>query len=399
MSDKSLDIIKKGTDEIIGEDILVKKLKSSKPLTIKAGFDPTAPDLHLGHTILLNKLRQFQDLGHSVVFLIGDFTATIGDPTGKTELRPILSNEEVLKNAKTYQNQVYKILDKNKTLVKFNSEWLGKLSASELIQIIGSYSVARMLERDDFKKRFKTNKNISIKEFIYPILQGYDSVVINADVELGGTDQKFNLLMGRYFQSLNNPDVEDVKQVVITLPLLEGLDGVKKMSKSLNNYIAIDDSPKEMFGKIMSISDELMWKYFEVLSSISLKDLNALKKSAAENKTNPRDAKLDLGYEIVSRFYSDEIAEKSKNDFLSVFQQNKIPDEIDLVEISQMPLPNILKHVGFVKSTSEARRLIEQKALKIDDNVEESVNKVLEKGTYLLKLGKKKFIRVKIANT
>tara|TARA_B100001248_G_scaffold79162_1_gene57251 strand:- start:108 stop:1307 length:1200 start_codon:yes stop_codon:yes gene_type:complete len=399
MSDKSLDIIKKGTDEIIGEDILVKKLKSSRPLTIKAGFDPTAPDLHLGHTVLLNKLRQFQDLGHSVVFLIGDFTATIGDPTGKTELRPILSNEEVIQNAKTYQNQVYKILDKNKTLVKFNSEWLGKLSASELIQIIGSYSVARMLERDDFKKRFKTNKNISIKEFIYPILQGYDSVVLNADVELGGTDQKFNLLMGRYFQSLNNPDVEDAKQVVITLPLLEGLDGVKKMSKSLNNYIAIDDSPKEMFGKIMSISDELMWKYFEVLSSISLKDLNTLKKSAAENKTNPRDAKLDLGYEIVSRFYSDEIAEKSKNDFLSVFQQNKIPDEIDLVEIIQMPLPNILKHVGFVKSTSEARRLIEQKALKIDDNVEESVNKVLEKGTYLLKLGKKKFIRVKIANT
>ena len=254
MSDKSLDIIKKGTDEIIGEDILVKKLESSRPLTIKAGFDPTAPDLHLGHTVLLNKLRQFQDLGHSVVFLIGDFTATIGDPTGKTELRPILSNEEVIQNAKTYQNQVYKILDKNKTLVKFNSEWLGKLSASELIQIIGSYSVARMLERDDFKKRFKTNKNISIKEFIYPILQGYDSVVLNADVELGGTDQKFNLLMGRYFQSLNNPDVEDAKQTVITLPLLEGLDGVKKMSKSLNNYIAIDDSPKEMFGKIMSLS-------------------------------------------------------------------------------------------------------------------------------------------------
>lgn len=399
MSDKSLDIIKKGTDEIISEDILVKKLKSSKPLTIKAGFDPTAPDLHLGHTILLNKLRQFQDLGHTVVFLIGDFTATIGDPTGKTELRPILSNEEVLQNAETYQNQVYKILDKNKTLVKFNSEWLGKLSASELIQIIGSYSVARMLERDDFKKRFKTNKNISIKEFIYPILQGYDSVVLNADVELGGTDQKFNLLMGRYFQSLNNPDVEDAKQVVITLPLLEGLDGIKKMSKSLNNYIALDDSPKEMFGKIMSISDELMWKYFEVLSSISSKDLSALKKSATENKINPRDAKLDLGYEIVSRFYSDEIAEKSKKDFLSVFQQNKIPDEIDLVEIDQMPLPNILKYVGFVTSTSEARRLIEQKALKIDDNVEESVNKVLEKGTYLLKLGKKKFIRVKIANT
>ena len=399
MSDKSLDIIKKGTDEIISEDILVKKLQSSKPLTIKAGFDPTAPDLHLGHTILLNKLRQFQDLGHTVVFLIGDFTATIGDPTGKTELRPVLSNDEVLKNAETYQNQVYKILDKNRTVVKFNSEWLGKLSASELIQIIGSYSVARMLERDDFKKRFKTNKNISIKEFIYPILQGYDSVILNADVELGGTDQKFNLLMGRYFQSLNNPDIEDAKQVVITLPLLEGLDGVKKMSKSLNNYIAIDDSPKEMFGKIMSISDELMWKYYEVLSSISSNELKVLKQSATENKINPRDAKLNLGYEIVSRFYSDEIAEKSKNDFLSIFQQNKIPDEIDLVEIDSMPLPNILKHVGFVKSTSEARRLIEQKALKIDDNVEESVNKILNQGTYLLKLGKKKFIRVKIVNT
>ena len=239
MPDKPISIIKRGTDEIINEDLLIKKLKSSKPLIIKAGFDPTAPDLHLGHTVLLNKLRQFQDLGHTVIFLIGDFTATIGDPTGKTELRPVLSPEEVTKNAETYKEQVFKILDKNKTVVKFNSEWLGKLTASELIQIIGSYSVARMLERDDFKKRFKSNKNISIKEFIYPILQGYDSVALNADVELGGTDQKFNLLMGRYFQSVNKPNDEDAKQVIITLPLLEGLDGVKKMSKSLNNYIAI----------------------------------------------------------------------------------------------------------------------------------------------------------------
>jgi len=398
MSEKPIDIIKKGTDEIINEDLLIKKLNSSKSLTIKAGFDPTAPDLHLGHTVLLNKLRQFQDLGHTVIFLIGDFTATIGDPTGKTELRPVLSDKEVLKNADTYKNQVFKILDENKTIVKFNSEWLAKLSSAELINIIGSYSVARMLERDDFKKRFKTNKNISIKEFIYPILQGYDSVALNADVELGGTDQKFNLLMGRYFQSLNNPNNEDAKQVVITLPLLEGLDGVKKMSKSLNNYIAIDDKPKEMFGKIMSISDELMWKYYEILSSISATGLKELKKGTLENNINPRDVKLDLGYEIVSRFYSDDIAEKSKKDFLSIFQQKKIPDEIDLIEAKSMPLPNILKHVGFVKSTSEARRLIEQKALKIDDKLVESVNKVLNEGTYLLKLGKKKFIRVKIVN-
>ena len=398
MSDKSLEIIKKGTDEIINEELLIKKLQSSKPLIIKAGFDPTAPDLHLGHTVLLNKLRQFQDLAYSVIFLIGDFTATIGDPTGKTELRPVLSQEEVLKNAETYKNQVFKILDKDKTLVKFNSEWLGKLSAAELIQIIGSYSVARMLERDDFKKRFKTNRNISIKEFIYPILQGYDSVALNADIELGGTDQKFNLLMGRYFQSIKNPDQEDAKQVVITLPLLEGLDGVKKMSKSLNNYIAIDDSPKEMFGKIMSISDELMWKYYEILSSINKKELDNLKKSATDNKINPRDVKFDLGTEIVSRFYSNKEAEKAKNDFLNVFQQNKAPEDIKLLEINSMPLPNILKHIGFVPSTSEARRMIQQKALKIDDKIEDSIDKVLKEGTYLLKLGKKKFIRVKVVN-
>ena len=328
MNNKPIDIIKKGVDEIINEDSLIKKLNSSKPLVIKAGFDPTAPDLHLGHTVLLNKLRQFQDLGHSVIFLIGDFTATIGDPTGKTELRPVLSNAEVKKNAETYSQQVFKILDENKTTVKFNSEWLGKLSAEELIQIIGSYSVARMLERDDFKKRFKSNKNISIKEFIYPILQGYDSVELKADVELGGTDQKFNLLMGRYLQSISNPNNEDAKQVVITLPLLEGLDGIKKMSKSLNNYIAIDDNPKEMFGKIMSISDDLMWRYFEVLSSISIKDLDKLKKDVINNKTNPRDIKFDLGIEIVSRFYNKDEAEKAKNDFLLKKKTKTKPSKI-----------------------------------------------------------------------
>ena len=399
MSDKPIDIIKKGTDEIINEELLIKKLKSSKPLIIKAGFDPTAPDLHLGHTVLLNKLRQFQDLGHTIIFLIGDFTATIGDPTGKTELRPVLSNKEVLKNAQTYKEQVFKILDKKKTLIKFNSEWLSKLSAAELINIIGSYSVARMLERDDFKKRFKSNKNISIKEFIYPILQGYDSVKLNADVELGGTDQKFNLLMGRYFQSINNPDKEDSKQVVITLPLLVGLDGVKKMSKSLNNYIAIDDSPKDMFGKIMSISDDLMWKYLEILSEKSIENIKSLKAEALANKINPRDIKFELGIEIVTRFHNRVEAEKSKNDFLKVFQKNQNPDDIKLVDVSEMPLPNLLKHVGFVTSTSEARRLITQKALKIDERTIESIDEKLPAGQYLIKLGKKKFIKVNIIKT
>jgi len=399
MSDKPIDIIKKGTDEIINEELLIKKLKSSKPLIIKAGFDPTAPDLHLGHTVLLNKLRQFQDLGHTIIFLIGDFTATIGDPTGKTELRPVLSNKEVLKNAQTYKEQVFKILDKKKTLIKFNSEWLSKLSAAELINIIGSYSVARMLERDDFKKRFKSNKNISIKEFIYPILQGYDSVKLNADVELGGTDQKFNLLMGRYFQSINNPDKEDSKQVVITLPLLVGLDGVKKMSKSLNNYIAIDDSPKDMFGKIMSISDDLMWKYLEILSEKSIENIKSLKAEALANKINPRDIKFELGIEIVTRFHNKVEAEKSKNDFLKVFQKNQNPDDIKLIDVSEMPLPNLLKHVGFVTSTSEARRLITQKALKIDERTIESIDEKLPAGQYLIKLGKKKFIKVNIIKT
>jgi tyrosyl-tRNA synthetase len=398
MQNKPFDIIKRGTEEIINEDTLIKKLMSSKPLTIKAGFDPTAPDLHLGHTVLLNKLRQFQDLGHNVIFLIGDFTATIGDPTGKTELRPVLSVSEVKKNAETYKKQVFKILDKNKTIIKFNSEWLSKLSSEKLIQIIGSYSVARMLERDDFKKRFKSNQNISIKEFIYPILQGYDSVILEADIELGGTDQKFNLLMGRYFQSIEKPNDEDAKQVVITLPLLEGLDGIKKMSKSLGNYIAIDDSPKDMFGKIMSISDELMWKYYEILSALTLEEIGILKQNANDNKINPRDIKLDLGIEIVSKFYDKDIANEAKTEFLNVFQKNKNPDKLDLIEINAMPLPNLLKEIGFVSSTSEARRLIEQNALKINEKTVNLIDTVLKDGTYLLKLGKKKFIKVKIIN-
>ena len=396
METNILDVIKKGTDEIIGEDLLVKKLKSSKPLVIKAGFDPTAPDLHLGHTILLNKLRQFQDFGHTVIFLIGDFTATIGDPTGKTELRPTLSMDEVISNAETYKKQVFKILDERKTVIKFNSEWLSKLSASDLIKIIGSYSVARMLERDDFKKRFKSNKNISLKEFIYPILQGYDSVALKADVELGGTDQKFNLLMGRYYQSLNNNNDEEAKQVVITLPLLEGLDGVKKMSKSLNNYIAIDDIPSEIFGKVMSISDNLMWRYFELLSDVDNKRLSQLKKAADNNEMNPRDIKIDLGMEIVSKFYDKNAALKAKEDFLSIFQKNKSPENLEMINVSKMPLPNLLKQIGFVPSTSEARRLIDQKALKINDQVIESIDYEISEGLHNLKLGKKKFAQINV---
>ena len=396
MDKNILDVIKKGTDEIIGEELLIKKLNSSKPLVVKAGFDPTAPDLHLGHTILLNKLRQFQDLGHKVIFLIGDFTATIGDPTGKTELRPTLSMDEVIANAETYKKQVFKILDEKKTIIKFNSEWLSKLSASDLIQIIGSYSVARMLERDDFKKRFKSNKNISLKEFIYPILQGYDSVALKADVELGGTDQKFNLLMGRYFQGLNNNNNEEAKQVVITLPLLEGLDGVKKMSKTLNNYIAIDDIPSEIFGKIMSISDDLMWRYYELLSDIDHKQLNKLKNAANNNEMNPRDIKIDLGIEIVTKFYNKDTAIKAKEDFLNIFQQNKTPENIEMINISQMPLPNLLKQIGFVPSTSEARRLIDQKALKINDQVIDSIDFEITEGLHNLKLGKKKFAQINV---
>ena len=396
MDKNILDVIKKGTDEIIGEELLIKKLNSSKPLVVKAGFDPTAPDLHLGHTILLNKLRQFQDLGHKVIFLIGDFTATIGDPTGKTELRPTLSMDEVIANAETYKKQVFKILDEKKTIIKFNSEWLSKLSAPDLIQIIGSYSVARMLERDDFKKRFKSNKNISLKEFIYPILQGYDSVALKADVELGGTDQKFNLLMGRYFQGLNNNNNEEAKQVVITLPLLEGLDGVKKMSKTLNNYIAIDDIPSEIFGKIMSISDDLMWRYYELLSDIDHKQLDKLKNAANNNEMNPRDIKIDLGIEIVTKFYNKDIAIKAKEDFLNIFQQNKTPENIEMINISQMPLPNLLKQIGFVPSTSEARRLIDQKALKINDQVIESIDFEITEGLHNLKLGKKKFAQINV---
>ncbi len=397
MHDK-LSIISRGTDEIIEEEGLIKKLEASRPLTIKAGFDPTAPDIHLGHTVLLNKMRQFQDLGHKVIFLIGDFTATIGDPTGKTELRPILSEKEILENAKTYKEQVFKILNPKETIIKFNSEWLKKLSGSKIIEIIGEYSVARMLERDDFKKRFKNNQNISIKEFVYPILQGYDSYAINADVELCGTDQKFNLLMGRHIQALKNPNDDQAKQIVITLPLLEGTDGVKKMSKSLDNYIGINDKSDDMFGKIMSISDDLMWKYYDLLSFKKITEIEKFKKDAKNNEINPRDIKLDLASEIVERFHSEKEAIEARKNFLDVFQKNMQPDPSTLktVEIKKMPLPNLLKESGLVSSTSEARRLISQGALKIDNVSVESAEHIIEPGEYFLKLGKKKFINIKV---
>ena len=392
MSEKSLDIIKKGTDEIINEESLVKKLKSKRPLVVKAGFDPTAPDLHLGHTVLLNKLRQFQDLGHTVIFLIGDFTATIGDPTGKTELRPILSKEEVTLNAKTYKKQVFKILDKSKTIIKFNSEWLSKLSASEMIQIIGSYSVARMLERDDFKKRFKSNKNISIKEFIYPILQGYDSVVLNADIELGGTDQKFNLLMGRELQKAYG----QTPQSILTMPLLEGLDGVNKMSKSLNNYIGIDEPPEAMYAKLLSISDDLMLRYIDLLSLKNNEEINSWKKRLKDGE-NPKNIKDEFSQEIIERFHDHEGYLKAKKDF-EQRSSGHAPDEVQEFKLNKQDngaIPNILKNINFVSSTSEALRLMKSGGIRVDG---EKIDKdySLNSDEFLIQVGKRKFGKIKL---
>ena len=326
---ESMDLIRRGADEILIEDELVKKLKKGVPLRIKAGFDPTAPDLHLGHTVLINKLRQFQDLGHEVLFLIGDFTGMIGDPTGKSATRPPLSRDEVLENAKSYEEQIFKILNPEKTLVLFNSSWMGEMSAADLIALAAKHTVARMLERDDFNKRYKEGQPIAVHEFLYPLVQGYDSVALQADVELGGTDQKFNLLVGRQLQQ----DYNQPPQIVMTMPLLEGLDGVQKMSKSLGNYVGITEPPSEMFGKIMSISDELMWRYFELLSFRSIDDIGALRR-AVEEGLNPRDAKFELAIEIVARFHDSKAAEGAKQEFISRFQQGAMPDEIPDVTLS-----------------------------------------------------------------
>jgi len=392
---EALKLIKRGTDEILTEADLKNKLDSGKQLIIKAGFDPTAPDLHLGHTVLLNKLRHFQDLGHKVIFLIGDFTGQIGDPSGKNKTRPTLTSEELLANAKTYEKQVFKILIKELTEVKFNSEWCNKLGADGLIGLASKYNVARMLERDDFNKRYSANQSIAIHEFLYPLVQGYDSVALKADVECGGTDQKFNLLVGRELQR----SYDQEPQVVLTVPILEGLDGTNKMSKSLNNFIAIDEEPNDMFGKVMSISDELMWRWFELLSFIPEKEIENLKAKMAEG-TNPRDIKFLLAEELVDRFHSEGEGKVCKEAFLQRFQKGQIPDDISSrsidVGINGMPLANLLKACEMTASTSEAMRLIKQGGVKIDSiKVEDPKLVVMQGQESIYQVGKRKFLKIK----
>jgi len=393
---EALKLIKRGTDEILTESDLKKKLESGKQLVVKAGFDPTAPDLHLGHTVLLNKLRHFQDLGHKVIFLIGDFTGRIGDPSGTNKTRPTLDSKDLVQNAKTYEKQVFKILKKDLTDVRFNSEWCENLGADGLIQLASKYNVARMLERDDFNKRFSSNKSIAIHEFLYPLVQGYDSVALEADVECGGTDQKFNLLVGRELQR----DYDQEPQVVITVPILEGLDGIKKMSKSLNNFVGIDEDPNEMFGKIMSISDELMWRWFELLSFISEEEINDLKKQMEHGK-NPRDIKFILAEELVDRFHKDGEGKKCKESFLNRFQKGNIPDDIDSVKINidgpKIMLVNLLKDVNMISSVSEGNRLIKQGGIKINsEKVEDPKHQVSEGSEDIYQVGKRKFLKIKL---
>ncbi|OFC71223.1 tyrosine--tRNA ligase [Alteromonas confluentis] len=386
--------IKRGTDEILPEEELIEKLKSGKTLTIKAGFDPTAPDLHLGHTVLINKLRTFQQLGHNVVFLIGDFTGLIGDPTGKNVTRKPLTKDQVLENAQTYQEQVFKILDKEKTQIRFNSEWMDALGAAGMIKLAASQTVARMLERDDFKKRYANGQPIAIHEFLYPLVQGWDSVALKADVELGGTDQRFNLLMGRELQK----DEGLSQQALVMVPLLEGLDGVQKMSKSLGNYIGITDAPNDMFGKVMSISDDLMWRYYDLLSFRPLDDIAELK-AKVEAGANPRDIKIELAKEIIARFHDEAAAEGAHQDFIQRFQKNAIPDDMPEVSVAMeadgIAIGNLLKEAGLVGSTSDAMRMIKQGAVKIDGEKVEDTRLVLtEAGEAVYQVGKRKFARV-----
>ena len=392
---EALALIKRGTDEILTESDLKKKLKSGKQLIIKAGFDPTAPDLHFGHTVLLNKLRHFQDLGHKVIFLIGDFTGQIGDPSGKNKTRPTLSSKELTLNAKTYEKQVFKILKKELTEVKFNSEWCNKLGAAGMISLASKYNVARMLERDDFNKRYSANQSIAVHEFLYPLVQGYDSVALEADVECGGTDQKFNLLVGRELQRTYDQE----PQVVITVPILEGLDGTNKMSKSLDNFIAIDEEPNDMFGKIMSISDTLMWRWFELLSFISDKELKNLQKEADSGK-NPRDIKFILAEELVDRFHKEGDGKKCKEAFLKRFQKGQMPDDIPTfslkLDTKSIPLVNLLKNADMTSSTSEAMRLIKQGGVKIDSVKVENPKLEIQKGSEAIyQVGKRKFLKIK----
>ena len=393
--------IKRGVDEILVEKDFLDRLKQSKPLKIKVGFDPTAPDLHLGHTVIINKMRKFQEFGHEVIFLIGDFTGMIGDPSGVNETRPVLTKEQVKENARTYKNQIFKILDKDKTRIEFNSSWMNKITSAELIDIASKYTVARMLERDDFKKRFRSENPISIHEFLYPIVQGYDSVALGCDVEMGGTDQKFNLLVGRHLQQIYGQE----PQTIITLPLLEGLDGVKKMSKSSNNYVALNDSGDEMFGKIMSISDDLMWKYFELLSTKNLSEIEKLK-DTVKNGANPRDIKFLLSEEIVERFHSLSIAKKAKESFLQRFQRGGLPEDIDMIEVSikdilndggEINLPRLLAHTNLVNSVSEGHRAIKAGSVRIDGEKISQISLDIQSDSELiLSQGKRRFIKVKI---
>ena len=394
MKEDNLNLIKRGIDELLNEEELRAKLKSKKPLIVKAGFDPTAPDLHLGHTVLINKLRHFQQLGHKVIFLIGDFTALIGDPSGKNKTRPPLGASDIEKNSKTYTNQVFKILDPKLTEVRFNSEWCNKLGADGIIKLASQYNLARMLERDDFSKRYKSNQSIAIHEFLYPLIQAYDSIALKADVELGGTDQKFNLLVGRELQRAHDQE----PQVVITVPILEGLDGTNKMSKSLGNYVGIDEAPEEMFGKIMSISDELMWRWFDLLSFRSSEAIQQLKEQQKDGM-NPRDIKISLAKEIIARFHDEKSADEAEHNFLNQFQKKNIPDNIEelLLEWTEpsILLPNLLKEAGMTESTSEAIRMIKQGGVRInEEKISDPKHSVAKGETSIYQVGKRKFKKI-----
>lgn len=389
-------LIKRGCEELINEEELIARLKKAQPLNIKTGFDPTAPDIHLGHTVLIHKMQHFQQLGHNVIFLIGDFTGMIGDPSGKNVTRQPLTREQVLENAKTYQAQIFKILDPEKTTIAFNSEWMGKKNAADLIHLASTYTVARMLERDDFHKRYQNNQPIAIHEFLYPLIQGYDSVALKSDVEIGGYDQKFNLLMGRECQK----HFGQAPQVILTMPLLEGLDGVKKMSKSLNNYIGIDEAPNEMFGKVMSLSDELMWRYYDLISMQSNETIAALKKQVEQGK-NPRDVKIILAKEIITRFHNAQAADQAEQAFIERFRDKSLPDDLEETIVTtqdgEIGIAHLLKQVGLVKSTSDALRMIDQGAVRIDgERVEDRALKIKKGTCHIYQVGKRAFAKVKI---
>jgi len=395
---ENLNLIKRGIDELISEEELLAKLKSKKQLVVKAGFDPTAPDLHLGHTVLINKLRHFQQLGHQVIFLIGDFTGMIGDPSGKNKTRPALDEAAIKENAKSYEKQVFKILDPKLTHVRFNSEWSNKLGAEGIIKLASQYNLARMLERDDFSKRYKSNQTIALHEFLYPLIQANDSIALKADIELGGTDQKFNLLVGRELQRAFGQE----PQVVITVPILEGLDGKNKMSKSLDNYVGIDEAPNEMFGKIMSISDELMWRWFDLLSFKTTDEIKELKADQT-NGRNPRDIKIELAKELISRFHDEESADLAETNFINQFQKKNIPDDIEeaslFVSEGSIPLANLLKDCEMTSSTSEAIRMIKQGAVRIDEKkITDTKYKISSGTSAVYQVGKRKFKKITLQN-